>query len=192
MDIKLLWNLYHWIEKKLNRKYILGMTSGLLAISILFAIMFIGMYQKQLTSERANTSLHLNKLLQTSLENSMLKRDLNGLRDILTDFGQQDEIQRVMIFNPQGIQTKLRVNLFEKSWERYGFPDMMNARKILELGTSFGTTTLSVVRHNPETVVHTIEGSPDIFRYASEMFQRKDCKSTKKELKLKRVVSHPL
>ena len=103
MDIKLLWNLYHWIEKKLNRKYILGMASGLLAISVLFAILFIGMYQKQLTNERANTSLHLNKLLQTSLENSMLKRDLNGLRDILTDFGQQDEIQRVMIFNPQGI-----------------------------------------------------------------------------------------
>ena len=98
----MLLHLYHWIERKLNRKYILGMASGLLAISALFAILFIGMYQKQLTNERANTSLHLNKLLQTSLENSMLKRDLDGLKDILTSFGQQDEIQRVMIFNPQG------------------------------------------------------------------------------------------
>jgi len=78
------------------------MASGLFAISILFALLFISMYQKELTHERANTSLHLNKLLQTSLENAMLKRDLNGLRDILKSFGQQDEIQRVMIFNPQG------------------------------------------------------------------------------------------
>ena len=98
----MLQQIYHWIESKLNRKYILGMASGLLAISVLFAILFISMYQKQLTTERANTSLHLNKLLQTSLENSMLKRDLDGLRDILRRFGQQDEIQRVMIFNPQG------------------------------------------------------------------------------------------
>ncbi len=79
------------------------MASGLLAISVLFALLFISMYQNQLTTERANTSLHLNKLLQTSLENAMLKRDLDGLRDILRRFGQQDEIQRVMIFNPQGM-----------------------------------------------------------------------------------------
>ncbi len=98
----MLLHLYHWIEQKLNRKYILGMASGLVAISILFTILFISLYQKQLTSERANTSLHLNKLLQTSLENAMLKRDLNGLRDILTSFGKQDEIMQVMIFNPQG------------------------------------------------------------------------------------------
>jgi len=98
----MLLQFYHWIESKLNRKYILGMASGLLAVSILFVILFMSMYQKQLTSERANTSLHLNKLLQTSLENAMLKRDLNGLRDILTSFGKQDEIMRVMIYNPQG------------------------------------------------------------------------------------------
>lgn len=78
------------------------MASGLLAISVLFAILFTGMYQQQLTSERANTSLHLNKLLQTSLENAMLKRDLEGLREIIITFGKQDEIQRVMIFNPEG------------------------------------------------------------------------------------------
>jgi len=100
--MNLLLKLYHWIESKLNRKYILGMASGLVAISLLFAILFINMYQKQLENERANTSLHLNKLLQTALEHSMLKRDLNGIRNIINRFGEQDEIQNVMILNTDG------------------------------------------------------------------------------------------
>ena len=96
-------NIYHWLECKLNRKYIVGMASGLIAISLLFAILFISMYQKQLENERANTSLHLNMLLQTALEHSMLKRDLKGIRKIINRFGEQDEIQNVMILNTDGV-----------------------------------------------------------------------------------------
>ena len=98
----MLLRLYHWIDNKLNRKYILGMASGLVAISLLFAFLFISMYQKQLTNERANTSLHLNKLLQTSLEYFMLNRDLAGASQIINSFGQQDEIKNVMILNTKG------------------------------------------------------------------------------------------
>jgi len=94
--------LYHWLERKLNRKYILGMASGLLAISVLFAILFISMSQKQLTDERANTSLQLNKLLQTALEHSMVMRDLEGVRQIISRFGEQKEIRNVMILNTEG------------------------------------------------------------------------------------------
>ncbi len=94
--------LYHWIDSKLNRKYILGMASGLVAISIVFAFLFLNMYQKQLTNERANTSLHLNKLLQTSLEYFMLNRDLAGASQIIKSFGEQDEIKNVMILNVEG------------------------------------------------------------------------------------------
>lgn len=94
--------LYHWIESKLNRKYILGMASGLVAISVLFAALFIGMSQKILSDERANTSLQLNKLLQTALEHAMKRRDLEGIREIILQFGEQDEIRNVMILNTEG------------------------------------------------------------------------------------------
>lgn len=93
---------YKWIDSSLNRKYVLGMASGMIAISLLFAILFIGMYQKQLETERASTSLHLNKLLQTTLEHAMIMRDLNGLRGIIRRFGKQDNIKNVMIFNTVG------------------------------------------------------------------------------------------
>jgi len=40
--------------------------------------------------------------LQTSLENAMLKRDLDGLRRIVAGLGRQEKVARVMIVNPRG------------------------------------------------------------------------------------------
>ena len=95
-------SLYHWIDSKLNRKYVLGMASGLVAISIVFASMFINLYQNQLKHELGNTSMQLNWLLQAALERSMIMRDLDGIQEVITRFGKQAEIKNVMIVNTKG------------------------------------------------------------------------------------------
>ncbi len=78
------------------------MTIGLVAASLIFLVLFVGMYRAQLERERTEASTQINRLLQASLENAMLKRDLSGLRDIVVRLGQQQGISGVMIVNPAG------------------------------------------------------------------------------------------
>ncbi len=92
-----------WISSKLGRKFMLGTVAGLLTISLLFLIVFTRMYTGQLEQERALASVDVNYLLQSALENAMLKRDLDGLRDIVKRLGQQNNINSVLILNPGGI-----------------------------------------------------------------------------------------
>ena len=92
----------HWISSSLNRKFIAGTTAGLLAFSILFLILFLGMYRSQLEEERADAAEQVNQLLQTSLEAAMLRRDLDMLRGIITQFGKQKNIVGVSIINRLG------------------------------------------------------------------------------------------
>jgi PAS domain S-box-containing protein len=68
--------------------------------SIVFFILFVWLYRSQLERERSQASLEVNRLLQASLENAMLKRDLDGLRGIVNRLGFQEEINNVMIVNP--------------------------------------------------------------------------------------------
>ena len=70
--------------------------------SLLFALLFLGLYRNQLQRERAATSLQINRLLRVALENAMLKRDVPGLRDIVRKMGEQPGIVGVMILAPDG------------------------------------------------------------------------------------------
>lgn len=70
--------------------------------SLLFGILFLGLYRDQLERERATTSEQVNRLLRVALENAMLKRDVPGLRDIVRQLGQQPGIAGVMILAPHG------------------------------------------------------------------------------------------
>lgn len=94
--------MIEWLTGKLERKYLLGTASGLVLMSLIFFLLFLGMSRAQLESERAKASLQMNKLLQASLENAMLKRDLEGLRGIVSRLGAQQEIENVMILAPTG------------------------------------------------------------------------------------------
>lgn len=70
--------------------------------SLLFGILFFGLYRDQLERERAATSEQINRLLRVTLENAMLKRDVPGLRDIVQQLGRQPGISGVMILAPGG------------------------------------------------------------------------------------------
>ncbi len=91
---------FGWIAGSLTRKFILGTIAGLLTASLVFFVLFVWLYRNQLEQERSQASIEVNRLLQASLENAMLKRDLDGLRQIVDRLGAQEEINNVMIVNP--------------------------------------------------------------------------------------------
>ncbi|MDJ0862001.1 MAG: ATP-binding protein [Gammaproteobacteria bacterium] len=89
-----------WIKGRLGRKFLLGNAAGLMLSSVVFLVLFVSMYRGQLEAERGEASAQVNALLQTSLENAMLKRDLEGLHHIVSSLGEQPGIRNVMIVNP--------------------------------------------------------------------------------------------
>ncbi len=103
-----------WINKSLNRKFILATASGLAISSLTFLLLYMQLYRSELGEERSRTASQVNGLLQTSLENAMLKRDLSGLDTMVKQLGKQPEIVSVFITNPKG---EIR---FSSSPEKYG------------------------------------------------------------------------
>ena len=91
-----------WWHSRLGRKFALGTAVGLLASSLVFLALFLGLYRTELSAERSAAAAQVNQLLQTSLENAMLKRDLDGLRVIVERLGQQPGIAAVFITDPRG------------------------------------------------------------------------------------------
>ena len=85
---------------RLSRKLLAGLAAGMLLASLAFLALFIEMYRGRLELERGNASSQVNRLLQVSLENAMLKRDLPGLQDIVRRLGEQPGISSVRIVNP--------------------------------------------------------------------------------------------
>jgi type II secretory pathway component PulM len=70
--------------------------------SLLLGVVFLGLYRQQLENERAEASLQLNRMLQVTWENAMLKRDVDGLRDIVAKLGTLPGIRDVLILAPSG------------------------------------------------------------------------------------------
>lgn len=91
-----------WFEKKLNHKFTAATIAGFFLSALVFSALFLMFYQNKLESERVTAALQVNMLLQTSLENAMLKRDMDGLRFIVNRLGEQPDIRGVMITNPAG------------------------------------------------------------------------------------------
>lgn len=92
----------HWLHSRLSRKFTFGTAVGLLLSSLVFLILFLALYRAEIASERVVTAERVNQLLQASLENAMLRRDLEGLKRIVDGLGQQPGIEAVFITNPQG------------------------------------------------------------------------------------------
>lgn len=91
-----------WLSKGLNRKFAIGTAAGLLISSLVFLVLFVSLYRAQLKTARTDAANQVTSLLQTSLENAMLKRDLEGLKDIVSRLGHEPGILGVMIANPGG------------------------------------------------------------------------------------------
>lgn len=93
-------NFIHWLNIHLRHKFIVTISAVLLTSSLIFLLLFIHVYRNQLAQERSDASETVNRLLQASLENAMLKQDLDGLRGIIHRLGQQEDILDAFIINP--------------------------------------------------------------------------------------------
>ncbi len=83
-------------------RFVLGTLAGLVLSSLVFLVLFIGMYRGELAQERADAVENINRLLWSSLENAMLKADVEGLRQIIRELGQQPGIVAVNVTNAAG------------------------------------------------------------------------------------------
>jgi signal transduction histidine kinase len=86
----------------LRHKFLLGTAAGLVTLSLALVGLAAALYQHQLTQERSQASREINQLLQAALENAMLKRDLAGLHEIVTQMGRQHGVRGAMIVAPNG------------------------------------------------------------------------------------------
>lgn len=93
-------SIIRWLQASLRRKLIITIVGCLVTVSILFLLFFKQLYHNQLSHERSTAASSVNQLLQASLENAMIKQDLEGLRDIMNHLGRQEDIKIAFIINP--------------------------------------------------------------------------------------------
>jgi PAS domain S-box-containing protein len=87
---------------QLSHRLLRGVLLAAGGASLLLGVVFLGLYRQQLENERAEASLQLNRMLQVTWENAMLKRDVEGLRDIVGKLGTLPGIRDVLILAPSG------------------------------------------------------------------------------------------
>jgi signal transduction histidine kinase/HAMP domain-containing protein len=89
-----------WVMARLERKLAVGLTALLVIVSTAFLGLFVVAYRNALEEERARVSVEVSGALRLALENAMLKKDLNGLTDIVGRMAELESVLRVLVLNP--------------------------------------------------------------------------------------------
>lgn len=144
------------------RYKILGVTGlSLCVMSLFFLVIFVGIYERRLIDDYTNASVQINSLLEASLENAMLKRDMPGLQEIVRRLGEQPSIDGVFILDPN-----LEIRF---SHER------------AVVGEIFQNADSSVFRGQTDTVATFIEGrggeSATVLRSINPVLNKKACET---------------
>ncbi len=152
-----------WIAQSLSRKLVFGLAVIMAVSSALFLTVLIILYQSQLAQERGNASAQVNLLLQASLENAMLNRDIPGLKRIVRRLGRQKSIRQVMIINPK------REVRFSSN------PRMLH--KVLSHEAISGCETCPPSRHKVKQISRFLTGQTgrEVLRSVNPIFNKKPC-----------------
>ncbi|MCP4385812.1 MAG: HAMP domain-containing protein [Hyphomicrobiales bacterium] len=89
-----------WLNASIGRKLAAALILTIAVTSLIFLVALVLLYWQGLIEERAQAAEEFNRYLSASLENAMLSRDLERLRDTVQRLGEQNEIVSVMILNP--------------------------------------------------------------------------------------------
>lgn len=91
-----------WLSQSLNHKFAAGTAAGLLISSLFFLVLFVSLYRGQLERERTGAAVQLSRLVQTSFEELMVKRDTEGLADMVKRLAELPGILDVRLTNAAG------------------------------------------------------------------------------------------
>lgn len=86
----------------LTTKFILGTLSGLAMLSLLFLLLFTSVYRAAIESEKADAADQVSSLLETTLKQAMLDRDLERLQKVIERVADAPEVYSMWILNPAG------------------------------------------------------------------------------------------
>lgn len=126
----------------------------------------------------------VTELLESSNEDYYQFRELDKIRNELLnndsvieikDFGAgskifKDNKRRILDIAKHGISKKKFSELYFK------LVNFTNAQFIVELGTSLGLNTLYLAKANSKAVVYSIEGCPELAKFAGNLFKREEAK----------------
>ncbi|PIE18285.1 MAG: hypothetical protein CSA65_05085 [Proteobacteria bacterium] len=93
-----------WAQQRLQRRFALMAGSVLVMISGLLLILTVSFYRGDVLARQGEAAHQVAHLLRASLENTMLKRDLEGLQAIIDALGAQPNVAAVRVLSPTGQQ----------------------------------------------------------------------------------------
>lgn len=140
---------------RISRHLLRGVLLAAGGASLLFGVLFLGLYRNQLENERAEASLHLNRMLQVTWENAMLKRDVEGLRDIVSRLGTLPGIRDVLILAPGG--------------------EVRFASDASKLGNQLPAVAQTTTAGHPVSRFETLENGSEVLRSINPVPNRAPC-----------------
>lgn len=129
----------------------------MIVLSLAFLAVVVKSYRSQIEAAHESASLSVNRLLQSALENAMIKRDLEGLQDIVARLGGQDGVAGVMIVHPGG---EVRFSSYPGTqYNAVGDPDV----------------AVALARQAPVTRFHTLEDGREVLRSINPVHNQTRC-----------------
>ena len=92
----------HWLRVSLARRLMLGLAVALLASAALLVVLALAIGRDSLRRQHEAAAQRVAHLFEASLQNAMLKRDLDGMAGILASLGQSSGVTQARLLAPNG------------------------------------------------------------------------------------------
>ena len=92
----------HWLRVSLARRLMLGLAVALLASAALLLVLALAIGRDSLRRQHEAAAQRVAHLFEASLQNAMLKRDLDGMAGILASLGQSSGVTQARLLAPNG------------------------------------------------------------------------------------------
>ena len=92
----------HWLSVSVSRRLTLGLIVALLVSAIVVITLALIIGQDALKRQQEDAAHRVARLFEASLQNAMLKRDLDGMADILRHLGHAPGVSQARLLAPNG------------------------------------------------------------------------------------------
>jgi PAS domain S-box-containing protein len=91
-----------WLSASVSRRLTLGQAVALLVSAAMVVALGLAVGQSALRQQQEDAARQVARLFEASLQNAMLKRDLDGMADILRHLGQAPGVEQARLLTPAG------------------------------------------------------------------------------------------